>query len=111
MAPMKRKYLSRWTPLVPLMLAGLILHASPAQAEDPAGLEAEMLARIVYELRALEPLIEKAESAAIPEARIRFRYDWLRRDLARVRAGLETHLEAAAEEPRTFAPLRGDYRR
>ncbi|MYB88617.1 MAG: conjugal transfer protein [Proteobacteria bacterium] len=88
-----------------------MLHAGPAQAQDPTGSEAEMLARIVHELQALEPLIQKAESAAIPEVRIRFRYDWLRRDLARVRAGLETHLEAAADEPRTFAPLRGDYRR
>ena len=70
-----------------------------------------MLARIAHELQALEPLIRKAESAAIPEARIRFRYDWLRRDLARVQVGLETHLEAAADEPRAFAPLRGDYRR
>lgn len=111
MARMKRKCLFQWAPLVPLTLAGLMLHASPVQAEDPAGLEAEMLARIVYELQALEPLIGQAESAAIPEARIRFRYDWLRRDLARVQAGLETHLEAAADEPRTFAPLRGDYRR
>ena len=74
-------------------------------------MEAEMLARIAHELQALEPLIEKAESAAVPEARIRFRYDWLRRDLARVRAGLEIHLQTAADEPRTFAPLRGDYRR
>ena len=108
---MKHKHPCRWTPLVPLLLAALMLHAGSAQAGDPAGLEAEMLARIAHELRALEPLIEKAESAATPEARIRFRYDWLRRDLDRVRAGLETHLEAAADEPRTFAPLRGDYRR
>ena len=111
MTHMKRKYLFRWISLAPLLFAWLMLHVGPAQAEDPTGLEAEMLARIVYELQALEPLIEKAESAAIPEARIRFRYDWLRRDLARVRAGLETHLESAADEPQIFAPLRGDYRR
>ena len=111
MARMKHKHPCRWIPLAPLLLACLALHAGAAQAGDPAGSEAEMLARIAHELQALEPLLEKAEAAAIPEARIRFRYDWLRRDLARVRAGLETHLEAAADEPRTFAPLRGDYRR
>ena len=108
---MKHKHPCRWAPLAPLLIAWLMLHAGPAQAADPAGLEAEMLARITHELRALEPLIEKAETAATPEARIHFRYDWLRRDLARVQAGLETHLEAAADEPQTFAPLRGDYRR
>lgn len=111
MARMKHKRRFPRVPLAPLLLAGLMLHAGPAQAGDPPGPEAEMLARIAHELQALEPLIEKAETAAIPAARIRFRYDWLRRDLARVRAGLETHLEAAADAPRTFAPLRGDYRR
>lgn len=89
----------------------LLLCAPQAFAQDSARLESELLARIVHELEALEPLIAEAESAALPEARIRFRYDWLRRDLARVRDGLETHLETVGDEPHSFAPLRGDYRR
>ncbi len=88
-----------------------LLCTPQVHAEDLNPPESELLARIVHELEALEPLIAEAESAAIPEARIRFRYDWLRRDLARVRGGLETHLEAALDEPHSFAPLRGDYRR
>ncbi len=61
-------------------------------------------------MNALAPLIETAESQANPDARIRFRYDWLRKDLARIRAGIQEHLDAPRTEPRTFPPLRGDYR-
>jgi len=73
--------------------------------------EREALARIAHELAALEPLLKQAESQANPDARIRFRYDWLRQDLARVRIGVEDHINAPRAEPRTFPPLRGDYRR
>ena len=57
------------------------------------------------------PLIEDAESQANPDGRIRFRYDWLRQDLVRIRAGIQEHIDAPRTEPRTFPPLRGDYRR
>ena len=88
--------------------AALVL-ASPAWADADA--ERETLARLAHELAALEPLIARAEAQATPEARIRFRYDWLRQDLARVRGGVEEHLGAPREEPRSLPPLRGDYRR
>ena len=61
--------------------------------------------------QAIEPLLRAAESQADPDARIRFRYDWLRQDLERVRSGIEEHLHAPRAEPRSFPPLRGDYRR
>ena len=83
--------------------------AFPAWA-DAEG-EREMLARLAHELAALEPLIARAETQAPPEARIRFRYDWLRQDLAKVRGGIEEHLGTPREEPRSLPPLRGDYRR
>ncbi len=51
-----------------------------------------------------------AESQASPDTRIRFRYDWLRQDLERIRAGIQEHIDAPRTEPRTFPPLRGDYR-
>jgi RAQPRD family integrative conjugative element protein len=73
--------------------------------------ERTALARIFHELQTLEPLIVEAESQANPDARVRFQYDWLRQDLSRVRLGIQEHIDAPRSEPRTFPPLRGDYRR
>ena len=75
-----------------------------------ANAERDALARLIHEIEALTPLIATAESQANPVARIRFRYDWLRQDLARIRAGIQQHIDAPRVEPRTFPPLRGDYR-
>jgi RAQPRD family integrative conjugative element protein len=73
--------------------------------------ERENLARLIHEVEALEPIVNAAESQANSDARVRFRYDWLRHDLARVRLGIQEHIDAPRAEPRTFPPLRGDYRR
>ncbi len=89
------------------LAATLPLRAVLADADA----EREALARITHELKALEPLIRTAESQANPDARIRFRYDWLRQDLARMQLGIQEHIDAPRAEPRTFPPLRGDYRR
>ncbi|MGE0486186.1 MAG: RAQPRD family integrative conjugative element protein [Gammaproteobacteria bacterium] len=72
--------------------------------------EREALARLIHEIEALEPIIATAESQSSPEARIRFRYDWLRQDLERIRAGVQEHIDAPRNEPRKVPPLRGDYR-
>ena len=104
---------------VSLLLAGALaavipLHLARADAEG----EREQLARVIHELQAVEPLLQAvepllraAESQADPDARIRFRYDWLRQDLERVRSGVQEHIHAPRGEPRSFPPLRGDYRR
>jgi RAQPRD family integrative conjugative element protein len=94
-------------PAAAIIAASLMLN--PAFADADA--EREALARVVHELETLEPLIRTAESQANPDARVRFRYDWLRQDLARVRLGVREHIDAPRAEPRTFPPLRGDYRR
>lgn len=95
-----------------LLLVGLLSTALPFQsAFADADAEREVLVRIDHDLDVLEPLIRKAESQAEPDARIHFRYDWLRQDLARVRQGIQDHIDAPRAEPRTFPPLRGDYRR
>ena len=111
MARMNRRHPLLRSARLTVVTTAWLLCAPLAHAQDLHPPESERLARIVHELEALEPLIAEAEAAALPEARIRFRYDWLRRDLARVKGGLEAHLEAAGDEPRSFAPLRGDYRR
>lgn len=90
-------------------IALALLAGSPSQAD--ADTEREVLAQLLHELALLETLIERAEEAAEPDARIRFRYDWLREDLERVRQGIDDHLGAPLAEPRSVMPLRGDYRR
>jgi len=95
-----------------LLLSGLLATAVPVPfaAADADG-ERVALARIDHELQAIEPLITEASSQANPDARIRFQYDWLRHDLDRIRRGIDEHMNAPRSEPRTFPPLRGDYRR
>ena len=95
-----------------LLLFGLLGTALPVQfaVADAEG-ERAVLARIIHELQVIQPLITEATSQANPDARIRFQYDWLRQDLDRIRIGVQEHIDAPRSEPRTFPPLRGDYRR
>ena len=95
-----------------LLVSGLLATAVPVQfaAADADG-ERAALARIDHELQAIEPLITQASSQANPDARIRFQYDWLHQDVDRIRRGIQAHIDAPRSEPRTFPPLRGDYRR
>lgn len=94
--------------LAAMVFAGLVVGSSQALADPDA--EREALARLIHEIEALEPIIATAESLSSPEARIRFRYDWLRQDLERIRAGIQEHIDGPRNEPRKVPPLRGDYR-
>ena len=72
--------------------------------------ERKALKQIVHEIKQLDKLIDKAEREADPTERIRFRYDWLRRDLRKVRNGIQDHIDGPSTEPKSFEPLQGDYR-
>ncbi len=93
-------------------LVGLIigLLMTPALYAD-ADAERDALTRIVHELQAVESLITKAQSQADNDARVRFQYDWLRHDMAMLKDGIQAHIDAPRAQPRSFPPLRGDYRR
>ena len=93
--------------VIGLLGAVLPIHFAVADADG----ERSALARINHELQSIEPLITEAASQANPDARIRFQYDWLRQDLDRIRLGIQMHIDAPRSEPRSFPPLRGDYRR
>ncbi len=93
-----------------ILLAGIVaaiipLHLGRADAEG----ERDALARVIHELQALELLLRRGEAQANPDARVRFRYDWLRQDLQRMRLGIQEHIDAPRAEPRSFPPLRGEY--
>jgi RAQPRD family integrative conjugative element protein len=107
---MKRTHTAPFHRVLVLVAAVLTpLPTSPAHAADPDA-ERDALARLIHEIEALDPLILRAEANATPDARIRFRYDWLRQDLSRIRSGVQDHLDAPRNEPRHVRPLRGDYR-
>ncbi|MCB1763874.1 MAG: RAQPRD family integrative conjugative element protein [Gammaproteobacteria bacterium] len=99
----------RFTQVLVFGLLGTILPVQFANADADG--ERELLARITHEIEAIKPLISQAVSQANPDARIRFQYDWLRQDLDRIKHGVQDHIDAPRSEPRTFPPLRGDYRR
>jgi RAQPRD family integrative conjugative element protein len=90
------------------IIMSALFSAAPVIADPDA--EREALARLTHEIEALAPLLATAESQASPDTRIRFRYDWLRQDLEHICAGIQAHINAPRSEPRTFPPLRGDYR-
>jgi RAQPRD family integrative conjugative element protein len=92
-----------------LGLLGTVLSVQLALADADG--ERAVLARIIHELQSIDPLITEAASQANPDARVRFQYDWLRQDLDRIRLGIQEHVDTPRSEPRTFPPLRGDYRR
>ena len=94
-----------------LLATGLLALLPMQFALADADGERTALARIIHELQAIDPLIAEAASQANPDARIRFQYDWLRQDLDRIRHGIQEHIDAPRSQPRTFPPLRGDYRR
>ena len=95
-----------WLPSF-LIIGSLVTPVAFADADA----EREALARITHELNALEPLIKQAEASADQDSRVRFRYDWLRQDLKQIRDGIQSHIDAPRAQPRSFPPLRGEYRR
>ena len=98
--------------IIQRLVLSLLITALPVQfAVADADSERAVMARINHELQSIDPLITEAASQANPDARIRFQYDWLRQDFDRIRLGIQAHINAPRSEPRTFPPLRGDYRR
>lgn len=77
-----------------------------AVAEDA---EREALSRIEHELFIVQRMVEDANKQALPAQPVKFRYDWLLRDLKLMRDGIASHFDAE-RQPRPVPVLRGDYR-
>lgn len=77
-----------------------------AAAEDA---ERETLSRIEHELDIVQRMVEDANKQNLPAQTVKFRYDWLIRDLKLMRDGIASHFDAE-RQPRPAPVLRGDYR-
>jgi len=93
------------------LLASVILATTASAWADVTDdeLEREKLARIAHELDSVKALVSDAERTAPTGQRVKFRYDWLLRDLELLRQGVASHADAP-RQPRPVVPLRGDYR-
>jgi len=92
-----------------LTAAALLLAFNPLSADEDG--EKAALARIAHELDALLPIVQQAETQANKDQRVQFEYNWLRQDIARLRAGIVEYINTPRIEPRSYEPLSGDYRR
>lgn len=93
------------------LVVGVTLLSCPlvhAAQDDDA--ERENLARISNEIERVQLMVKDAASAAPTGQRVKFRYEWLMRDLQMLRDGIEQHVDAP-RQPRPAPALRGDYRR
>ena len=90
-----------------MFLGGLLLGGLVLQADRES--ERAMLERLIDEIEQLEPFIQNAERERNEAARLRFRYDWLRSDLKKVKTGIEAYLQDTNHSPRTYRALQADY--
>lgn len=87
-----------------------VLLGCPISVFADSDAERSALAKIKHEIESLKPLIEEAKAQADKDARVQFQYDWLTLDLDRISLGIQEHLSAPSTQPRSFPPLKGDYR-
>lgn len=92
-----------------LLILPLVVQNSTAERAHSA--QRRALLDIDEHLGEVHRLIDAAEQVADPDARIQFQYDWLRGDIAIIRAGIRAQLDASVAEPATADALFGDYRR
>jgi len=67
------------------------------------------LSRISNILNAVYPLIAKAQKEADPNTRVKFRYDWLQKDIQAIQSGIAERINASKIEPRAIQPLKTHY--
>lgn len=102
--------MTRRVPSIACIVQFLLLPACPFSASADSDAERTALAKIKHEIESLKPLIAEAKAQADTDARVQFHYDWLALDLDRMVLGIQEHLSAPSTQPRSFPPLKGDYR-
>lgn len=67
------------------------------------------LARIRTILNQINPLINLAQSEQDPNVRIKFQFDQLRADIAKIQTGIDEEIKPISVQPRMVDPIAGDY--
>ena len=84
--------------------------ASPVTIIRPArSVETRTLQRLLMELERMDALVIEASRHADPDARMRFDYQLLRRDMQLIVRGIEAHIRAESQSPPSIEPIAGDY--
>jgi RAQPRD family integrative conjugative element protein len=82
----------------------------PVAAQDTVTeVERSNLIALARQLEQLHQLADNAQSAADPEARVKFNYEQLHRDIEQMRSAIARHLDRPSRTPRTVAPATSDY--
>lgn len=96
-------------PALRVACCALALSACSAALAIEEDVERENLARIADEIAHVRALVAAAAAKAPTGQRVRFRYDWLQRDLQLIEQGIQQHADAP-RQPRPVPAMRGDYR-
>lgn len=87
-----------------------LLPCVSAVAEDTVTeIERRNLISLARQLDQLHALADNAQSASNPQARVKFNYDQLHRDIDQMRQAIARHLEKPSRSPRVVAPATRDY--
>ncbi len=71
--------------------------------------ESTDLARISNILNAVYPIIDDAQKESPKNTRVKFRYDWLKKDIQAIQAGIAEKINMSKVEPRVVQPLKTQY--
>lgn len=96
------KYLKYLSVSVSLLL--ITTHALADNSQMNTTLE-----RINQLLNQVNPLVNLAQSQEDKEARVKFQFDALRSDIARIQSGIVQAINRPTIQPRIVEPLAGDY--
>ena len=87
-----------------------LLPNSQALAEDTVTeIERRNLITLARQLEQLHQLADNAQAAADPQARVKFNYGQLHRDIDQMRQAIARHLDKPSRTPRAVAPATSDY--
>ena len=84
--------------------------ALPVAAQDTVTeIERSNLIALARQLEQLHQLADNAQSAANPEARVKFNYTQLHRDIEQMHGAIARHLDKPSRTPRVVPPATSDY--
>jgi|GEM_PF-5687286 len=93
-----------------ITISASICTAQLAYSEDTVTeVERRNLIAIARQLEQLHQLADAAQSAADPDARVKFNYTQLHRDLEQMQGAITRHLDRPSRTPRSIPPPTGDY--